>query len=146
MKQGPKYEGKRGFLALIYVLILVTAIACIAVFFPRNYMPSYICLIAFFSVILLIYLFSLLKTYYVFTEDYLLVVSGFFKKKIFYRNIEEVKSVKNIFASLCLSYDRIKIVRGKSFFQRDYIAPVDKQEVIDELKIRAEKAHDLIKR
>lgn len=146
MKQGPKYEAKRDILVLLVVLVLVTAIACIAVFFPRDYLPAYICLIAFFSVILLVYLFSVLKTYYVFTEDYLLVISGIFRKKIFYRNIEEVKPVKNVFSSFCLSFDRIKIVRGEKFFQRDYIAPVDKQEVIDELKSRAERAKELVKR
>lgn len=144
MKQGPKYEAKRDFLVFLVVMTLIVAIACIAVFFPKNYFWQYIFLLVFFSVILLVYLYSVLKTYYIFTEDYLLVVSGIFRKRIYYRYIEEVKSVKSIVSSFCLSIDRIKIKRGSKFFQRDYIAPVDKEEVMAELKERATKAREFL--
>ena len=108
MKQGPKYEAKRDFLVFFVIITLVVATACIAVFFPKNYFWQYIFLLVFFSVILLVYLYSVLKTYYIFTEDYLLVV------------------------------------RGNKFFQRDYIAPVDKEEVMAELKERAAKAREFL--
>lgn len=144
MKQGPKYEAKRDFLVFFVIITLVVATACIAVFFPKNYFWQYIFLLVFFSVILLVYLYSVLKTYYIFTEDYLLVVSGIFRKRIYYRYIEEVKPVKSIVSSFCLSIDRIKIKRGYKFFQRDYIAPVDKEEVMAELKERAAKAREFL--
>lgn len=144
MKQGPKYEAKRDFLVFFVIITLVVATACIAVFFPKNYFWQYIFLLVFFSVILLVYLYSVLKTYYIFTEDYLLVVSGIFRKRIYYRYIEEVKPVKSIVSSFCLSIDRIKIKRGNKFFQRDYIAPVDKEEVMVELKERAAKAREFL--
>ena len=86
--EGKRYEAKRDFLVFIVILTLVVAIACIAVFFPREFLWQYIFLLSMFSVILLVYMYSVLKTYYVFTEDYLLVVSGIFRKKIFYRYIE----------------------------------------------------------
>lgn len=144
MKQGPKYEAKRDFLVFFVIITLVVATACIAVFFPKNYFWQYIFLLVFFSVILLVYLYSVLKTNYIFTEDYLLVVSGIFRKRIYYRYIEEVKPVKSIVSSFCLSIDRIKIKRGNKFFQRDYIAPVDKEEVMAELKERAAKAREFL--
>lgn len=144
MKQGPKYEAKRDFLVFLVIVTLVVAIACIAVFFPKNYSWQYIFLLVFFSVILLVYLYSVLKTYYIFTEDYLLVVSGIFRRRIYYRYIEDIKPVKSAVSSLCLSFDRIKITRGKSFFQRDYIAPVDKESVMSELKERAAKAREFL--
>lgn len=144
MKQGPKYEAKRDFLVFFVIITLVVATACIAVFFPKNYFWQYIFLLVFFSVILLVYLYSVLKTYYIFTEDYLLVVSGIFRKRIYYRYIEEVKPVKSIVSSFCLSIDRIKIKRGNKIFQRDYIAPVDKEEVMAELKERAAKAREFL--
>ncbi len=144
MKQGPRYEAKRDFLVFFVIITLVVATACIAVFFPKNYFWQYIFLLVFFSVILLVYLYSVLKTYYIFTEDYLLVVSGIFRKRIYYRYIEEVKPVKSIVSSFCLSIDRIKIKRGSKFFQRDYIAPVDKEEVMAELKERATKAREFL--
>ena len=142
--EGKRYEAKRDFLVFIVILTLVVAIACIAVFFPIKFLWQYIFLLSMFSVILLVYMYSVLKTYYVFTEDYLLVVSGIFRKKIFYRYIEDIKPCKSIVSSLCLSVDRIKIIRGKSIFQRDYIAPINKQEVIDELKTRAAKAREIL--
>ena len=145
MKNENRYKAKKDLsLILPVLLILIAAIVCFAIFLPRTYLWQYILILVLLSFVLIAFLFSVFRTYYVFEEDYLLIVSGFFKKKIYYRFIEKIKPVKSLISSLCLSFDRLKIYRGKSIFQVDYIAPIDKQEVMEELENRAEKAREVL--
>lgn len=145
MKNENRYKAKKDLsLILPVLLILIAAIVCVAIFLPRTYLWQYILILVLLSFVLIAFLFSVFRTYYVFEEDYLLIVSGFFKKKIYYRFIEKIKPVQSLISSLCLSFDRLKIYRGKTIFQVDYIAPVDKQEVMEELENRAEKAREVL--
>lgn len=145
MEKKNKYKARKDLIFILPILlILIAVIVCIAIFLPRAYLWQYVFILVLFSFVLIAFLFSIFRTYYVFEEDYLLIVSGFFKKKIYYRFIENIKPVKSFVSSLCLSFDRLKIYRGKSISQVDYIAPVDKQEVMEELENRAEKAREVL--
>ena len=139
-----KYNAKKDFLVVILILLAVAAIAVVAIFCPRDELWGYIFALVLLSAVLVLFLISLCRTYYVFKEDYLLVVSGVFRKKIYYRTIERVEPNISIWSSFCLSVDRIKIWTGKGFWQREYIAPVDKQDVITELKMRASEARKIL--
>ena len=139
-----KYNAKKDFLVVILMLLLAAVIAVVAIFCPRDELWGYIFALALLSTVLVLFLISLCRSYYVFKEDYLLIVSGIFKKKIYYRSIERVEPNISIWSSFCLSFDRIKIWTGKGFWQREYIAPVDKQEVIAELKARASEARKIM--
>ena len=75
-----KYNAKKDFLVVILILLSVAAIAVVAIFCPRDELWGYIFALVLLSAVLVLFLISLCRTYYVFKEDYLLVVSGVFRK------------------------------------------------------------------
>lgn len=88
----------------------------------------------------------LLNTYYVFEDEYLLCMLGFFPQKIRYENIKSIKKVKNFLSSAALSSDRIEIKeKNKNYFTgTTYISPKDKDDFYDELKARCPKTIEVL--
>ncbi len=90
---------------------------------------------------IIIMLSFLLNTYYVFEDEYLLCMLGFFPQKIYYENIKSIKKVRNFLSSAALSSDRIEIKeKNKNYFTgTTYISPKDKDDFYEELKMRCPK-------
>lgn len=88
----------------------------------------------------------LLNTYYVFEDEYLLCMLGFFPQKIRYENIKSIKKVKNFLSSAALSSDRIEIKeKNKNYFTgTTYISPKDKDDFYEELKSRCPKTIEVL--
>lgn len=84
----------------------------------------------------------LFNTYYVFEEEHLLCMVGFFPQKIRYDNIKSIKKVRNLLSSAALSIDRIEIKeKNKNYFiGTTYISPKEKDEFFEELKARCPKS------
>jgi len=88
----------------------------------------------------------LLNTYYVFEEEHLLCMVGFFPLKIRYENIKSIKKVKNLLSSAALSSDRIEIkeINKNYFLGTTYISPKDKDDFYEELKMRCPKTIEVL--
>ncbi|MBS3991024.1 MAG: PH domain-containing protein [Erysipelothrix sp.] len=88
----------------------------------------------------------LLNTYYVFEDEYLLCMLGFFPQKIRYDNIKSIKKVRNMLSSAALSSDRIEIKeKNKNYFVgTTYISPKDKDDFFEELRTRCPKTIEVL--
>ena len=139
-----KFRAKRSFIVYIALAILLAGAACLALFFPREPLWLYITTLSIYGVVLLLFIISICATFDVFKEDYLVVVNGLFRKKISYRMIESVEPCRTAFAAMCLAFEKIKISTGKGYIRKHYIAPVEIQEVIAELKARASEARKIL--
>lgn len=139
-----KFEAKRDVFIYIALVIVFALVAIVAVFMRKNPLWVYIMVLVIISLIALFFLACVCRTHYVLKEDYLLIVSGILKKKVFYRDIERVEPNYSVWASSALSFDRIKIWTGKGFWQREFIAVKDTQGMIVELKERASEARKIL--
>lgn len=116
--------------------MLVGAITTLSFFVKKHF--AFIVFLTFFALVFIVFTASVLKTKYVFKEHYLLVMSGFLRKKIYYHTISDIKKCKSIRSSLCLSIDRIKLTTGKNFMFDQFVSPILQDEFIDELEQRIE--------
>ncbi len=84
----------------------------------------------------LLMLLLLYNTYYVFEEEYLKCVVGFYVQKIRYENIKSLKKTRNFLSSAALSADRIEIKeKNKGYIMgTTYISPKNKDEFFEELR------------
>lgn len=72
-------------------------------------------------------------TYYVLSEDFLILRCGPLKVKISYKNIDSIKATKNMISSIALSTDKLKLkIKGKGLGVV-YISPLNKEEFVKEL-------------
>lgn len=126
------------------VIISTTLISLYTIWlFPSN--EQWIGFIIFIPTVIFMLSF-LLNTYYVFEDEYLLCMLGFFPQKIRYENIKSIKKVKNFLSSAALSSDRIEIKeRNKNYFtDTTYISPKDKDDFYEELKSRCPKTIEVL--
>ena len=139
-----RFEAKRDIFIYIALLICLAAVVVSAIYLPREDVWSYAVIIASLCLVVLFLLLCICRTYYVLKENYLLIVSGIMKNKVFYHNIEKVEPNVSLWASSALSFDRIKITTGQNFWQREYIAVKDKEGMLAELQMRAKKSQNLL--
>lgn len=83
-------------------------------------------------------LWILYSSHYELTQDYIRIVVGPFRQKIYYDKIKSYKEVKSWLSSMALTSDRIEIrVHNKSYLTgTTHIGPVDKMRFMDELRRR----------
>lgn len=129
---------------LVIVIVATTLISICSIWsIPSN--EQWIGYIVFLPTVVILLSF-LLNTYYVFEEEHLLCMVGFFPLKIRYENIKSIKKVKNLLSSVALSSDRIEIKeKNKNYFiGTTYISPKDKDEFYEELKMRCPKTIEVL--
>lgn len=129
---------------LVIVIVATTLISIYSIWsIPSN--EQWIGYIVFLPTVVILLSF-LLNTYYVFEEEHLLCMVGFFPLKIRYENIKSIKKVKNLLSSVALSSDRIEIKeKNKNYFiGTTYISPKDKDEFYEELKMRCPKTIEVL--
>jgi hypothetical protein len=95
----------------------------------------------------LLMLLLLYNTYYVFEEEYLKCVVGFYAQKIRYENIKSLKKTRNFLSSAALSADRIEIKeKNKGYIMgTTYISPKNKDEFFEELRQYCPKDVEVLK-
>ncbi|MBS3971462.1 MAG: PH domain-containing protein [Erysipelotrichia bacterium] len=95
----------------------------------------------------LLMLLLLYNTYYVFEEEYLKCVVGFYVQKIRYENIKSLKKTRNFLSSAALSADRIEIKeKNKGYIMgTTYISPKNKDEFFEELRQYCPKDVEVLK-
>lgn len=83
-------------------------------------------------------LWILYGAHYELTQDYIHIIVGPFRQKIYYDKIKSYREVRSWLSSMALSSDRIEIrVHNKSFIMgTTHIAPLEKQKFMDELRRR----------
>ena len=135
-----KFQAKRDIFIYIALLIVLAMIPVVVLCMPKDPLWAYVTAVSTIALIVLFVLSCVCRTYYVLKEDHLLIVSGIVKKKVYYINIEKVEPNFSVWSSSALAFDRIKITTGSGFWQREYIAVKDKEEMIAALKERAAEA------
>lgn len=118
-----KFKSKRGWIVPVIILLLAMPIVFIWVMPYNNdslaFKISITCVV---SIILAIFTWAVLSTYYLMNDKFIDCVSGPFKIRVFYSDITDVESSYSIWASFALSSDRVVIIRGKSMLKRIYLA------------------------
>lgn len=86
----------------------------------------------------LLLLWILWGCHYELTPEYIRIVVGPFRQKIYYDKIKSYREVKSWLSSMALTSDRIEIrVHNKSFMMgTTHIGPEDKMKFMDELRRR----------
>ena len=134
MEETKKYFAKKGLIVYLVYFFLIAGIGVFSFLINKHYV--FIILTVLFSLLFILFTLSVLNTYYVLKEDYILVVSGIFRKKIYYHRILDIKKCKSFRSSLCLAVNRIKISTGKNFMFDEFVAPIEIDEMFDEINNR----------
>lgn len=72
-------------------------------------------------------------TFYVLSEDFLILRCGPLKVKIPYENIDSIKCTRNLISSIALSVDKLKIKISGKGLGVVYISPLNKEEFVKQL-------------
>ena len=133
-----EFYAKKDYLVVAVYIILLAAITTLSFFVKKHF--AFIVFLVFFVALFVVFTASVVKTKYVFKENYLFVKSGFLRKKIYYLSISNIKKCKSIRFSLCLSVQRIRLRAGKNFMFDQFVAPILEDEFIYELEKRIDNA------
>lgn len=138
-KSGLRFESKKDWLVAIVYLVLGTGIGLIWSLPYYGDLIFRVIITVFLGIILGLFTWAVFSTYYLFTDDFLICISGPLKLKIPYKSITEIRESHCGWSSLALSFDRVLIKRGRNFLLNDYVSPKNKQIFMEELKNRVEK-------
>lgn len=124
-----KFASKRDW--WISVLMLASSILFIGMIFDKEIMITIRGIFLIFGVLDL-WIYN--ATFYVLSEDVLILRCGPLKVKVPYENINSIRYTKNLISSMALSADRLEIkVRGKGL-GIIYISPINKYEFVEQLR------------
>lgn len=141
MEKDKKYFANKDLTVLFVYLVLIAGIVCFSVFFNRNY--AFVALLVFVCLFFVFYTCCVFRSYYVFKEDYLLVIHGFIKRRIHYKNIEKTVE-KKCFAFPFISFKNLKILNGSGITNYEYVCPKDVEDFVDELEKKMEISQNLM--
>lgn len=123
----------------ISVLMLGISIVLITITFVSQFKIIYK---TFFLLLGMLILWIYNSTFYILSEDFLILRCGPLKVKIPYENIDYIQFTKDLISSIALSTDKLKIKTKDKWFNIVYISPLNKEEFVkklskkcDELKI-----------
>ena len=94
------------------------------------------------ALVLIFFTWAVFSTYYVLTDTCLICVSGPLKTRALYKDITDVTEGFSLLSSFSLSANRIFINRGRNILRRVDVSPKEKQEFLDELTIKMNKAKE----
>lgn len=114
----------------ISVLMLGISISLIGMTFINEFKIIYRVIYLVFGLLILWIYYG---TFYVLSEDYLILRCGPLKVKIAYENIESIKDKKSFLSSIALSTDKFELRTKDKGVSMVYISPLNKEEFVKEL-------------
>ena len=137
-----KYSSKIDtFYTVFIVLIGILGIIISDLFFILGFW--YVSIFVFLLFSFFYYLFFTLKV--VLEKDKLIIMIGFFKKSIYYKDIKEIKQTKNALLSFSTSLSRIGIRTGSKVkaINYIYISPENSEDFLHKLQANIDKLNEI---
>lgn len=142
-KELKKYKSKIGIVVpIVYSVLIICGLIIWLVPAKTNDLLYKIIGSCILALVLIFFTWAVFSTYYVLTDTCLICVSGPFKTRALYKDITDVTEGFSLLSSFSLSANRIFINRGRNILRRVDVSPKEKQEFLDELTIKMNKAKE----